>query len=199
MSLEKIIDRILKDASEEASRIKKEAEAQVEELLEKARQEASALREKTIAESRAVAEENRRRAITIAELEARKALLAEKGEALKRAFQGALDRLRAMGLEEYQRAIENMLLRSVEQGDEEVIISSRDRDRLTEAFIKKVNGSLGAAGKEGRLKLSSDFADIEGGFILRTPEAEINGSFEARIRSIRDEAEVEVAKILAGG
>ena len=199
MSLEKIIDRIMKDASEEASMIKKEAEAQVEELLEKARREASALREKTIAESHAAAEENRRRAITIAELEARKALLAERQAALERAFQGALDRLRAMNVEEYRQAIENMLLRSVERGDEEVVISSRDIDRLTEAFIKKVNGALRAAGKEGRLKLSSDFADIEGGFILRTPEAEINSSFEARIRSIRDEAEVEAAKILAGG
>ena len=82
----------------------------------------------------------------------------------------------------------------VARGGEELILSSRDRESLGDGFLRKVNERL-----PGTITLSEETREMAGGFVLRTPEIEINESFEERIRSLRDEMEAEVARKLFAG
>jgi V/A-type H+-transporting ATPase subunit E len=89
----------------------------------------------------------------------------------------------------------NMLMSSVETGEEEVILSEGSTRKLSDGFISKVNDALAAAGKKGSIRISDETRNISGGFILKSQGVEINNSFEAVIRLYRDEIEPKVAEI----
>ena len=92
--------------------------------------------------------------------------------------------------------IEKMLLSGVETGEEEVVISARDRDRIDNNFIKSVNKEIQKQGKKGALTLAKDESPITGGFVLRRGNVEMDHSFASLIKSQKDDLEIKVADIL---
>jgi V/A-type H+-transporting ATPase subunit E len=89
-----------------------------------------------------------------------------------------------------------MLLAGAETGEEEVVISAKDRQRIDRGLIDSVNRELQKQGKKGSLTLANDEASITGGFILRRGKVEIDSSFTSLIKSQKDELEIKVADIL---
>ena len=131
-----------------------------------------------------------------ASLDIRKAILAEKQNAIDTAFQAAVDILVKMGDAEYRKIIRDMILPNVQTGDEEIILSERDKARLGDDFAQEINHQLAQSGKKGELIISQDTYDIVGGFVLRRGQIELNSSFESLFKSSRGDLESEVAKIL---
>jgi V/A-type H+-transporting ATPase subunit E len=196
MSLEKILDRIGKDAQNEADRIKNRASASVDETIKKAQEEAENLKAQGLEDAKNAAEQRKERIISTARLDFRKALLAEKQRAIDNAFQEAVDSLIRMNDNEYRKIIRSMILSNVQTGDEEIILSKRDKSRLGNNFVKDVNRQLAKNGGKGNLTLSKETYNMAGGFILRRGKIELNSTFGTLFKSSRDELESEVSKIL---
>ena len=196
MSLEKILERIQKDAQSEVDRIKGRASATADEILKKAQAEAEALKAQALEDAKNEAKQRGERIVATASLDLRKALLAEKQNAIDTAFQAAVDILVKMGDAEYRKIIRDMILPNVQTGDEEIILSERDKARLGDDFAQEINHQLAQSGKKGELIISQDTYDIVGGFVLRRGQIELNSSFESLFKSSRGDLESEVAKIL---
>lgn len=196
VGIDRIKEQILEDAQTEAERIISEAEDKVRALKEKKREEANALKEKLMEESSLKAQERKRRMMIAANLEMRKNILAAKQEMINKVIEDTLKVIEQMPVAEYRGIISNMLLDTVVTGEETVIFSERDKDRLDAGFIAGVNLKLKEQGKKGQLKLGPAAGDFRSGFILKSGGMEINNSFEAIIRMNRNELESEIAGIL---
>ena len=196
MSLEKILERIERDAQGEVDEINKRASAAESEIINKAKEEAEALKAKMMEEAKEEAEQRKERLISTARLDLRKDLLAEKQEAINAAFEKAIDDLLSMDINKYRGLIRNMIVANVQTGDEEIILSERDKSRLGKNFLRDVNSRVADKGKKGRLTMSRETYNMAGGFVLRRGKIELNSSFESLFKSSRDELESEVSRIL---
>lgn len=198
MSLEKIIERIKQDAQAQIAEIKDKASKEADKILQNAKNEADSYKAQALEKAKVQAQQRKQRLISSANLEFRKEILAEKQKAIDSAFQEAVNTLVQMKDDEYKQIIKKMLISSVQSGDEEIILSPRDKTRINENFIKEVNKELAKLGKKGNLKISKNNYNILGGFVLKKGNIEINNSFETLFKSFRDELEAEVSKVLFG-
>lgn len=198
MSVTKIVERIVQGAMAEAQQIEKEARKRVEEIEREAVKEIRRIEAEAEERARAESREQHYRLISAAQLDLRKEVLAEKQMLIRQAFELALERLLSLEGEEYHRVIKGLLLRAAEEGDEEVVVCSKDREKFTPQFLTEVNAELSARGKGGNLKLSPNNGDLMGGFVLKKGRKEVNCSFLALLTSMREELELEVARILFG-
>ncbi|PIU63650.1 MAG: hypothetical protein COS84_09430 [Armatimonadetes bacterium CG07_land_8_20_14_0_80_40_9] len=196
MSVDNIVSKIIGDAELEAARVEKEATKEAEKIIQSAEGEAKSLKDELLSNAEDSAKQQKERIVAMAELEARKELLGEKQKLIEEAFQKALESLINLDDEKYQRLIEKLIIESANSGDERVIISSKDKERITQEFIDKVNANLIREGKKGELKLEEKLRDFKGGFIFKIGRKEETYTFEALLKSKREELEKEVAKIL---
>jgi len=195
---EKIIARILEDARLKASNNIKEAEKQASDIINAAKEEAEKKRTVIIENALKNADEMKKRAISVAELEARKIKLKAKQEIITSVFEKAITALNSLPAETYAKILCNMIISSVAKGNEEVVLSIRDKERLGKEFIDDINRKLAEKGLKGDLRLSEQTANINGGFILKSGDIEMNNSFDALIKMKRNELEPEIIKILFG-
>ena len=195
---EKIIARILEDARLKASNNIKEAEKQASDIINAAKEEAEKKRTVIIENALKNADEMEKRAISVAELEARKIKLKAKQEIITSVFEKAITALNSLPAETYAKILCNMIISSVAKGNEEVVLSIRDKERLGKEFIDDINRKLAEKGLKGDLRLSEQTANINGGFILKSGDIEMNNSFDALIKMKRNELEPEIIKILFG-
>ena len=196
MSLEKILERIEQEAQNEADRIKSRASTNEAEILSKAQADADALKAQELENAKVEAEQRKERIISTANLDLRKERLAEKQSAIDAAFREAVENLLNMDDAEYRKLMKEMILTNIQTGEEEIILSERDKAGLGNKLLAEVNQQLAKSEKKGKLTLSQDTYNILGGFVLRRGKIEVNSSFETLFKSSRDELESEVSKIL---
>lgn len=192
----KIKETILEEANQEKEKIINEAKTQAKEIEARYKSQADQILGSILEKAKKAAEEKKRRIISMAELENRKALLKVKQEIIDEVFEKAKEKIKALPDEQYRNLIADMLMRSTVTGNEEVIISETDRQRITPEFIQEINKKLKDIGKEGNLRISDVFRDMIGGFILKSKDVEINSTFDSLIKMEREELETEIAKIL---
>jgi len=195
---EKLKEKIVSEAGRLAEQVVAEAKLRAEEIVAGARRQAEEKQKHILRQAHLQAEENRRRIRTIAELDARKEVLAAKVRTIENVFQQAVTRLQALEPAEFQSFILKMLVAAAEKGNEEVIVSARDQWRFTADLLAEANKALEEQGKQGKLILSAERREIQGGVILRSGEVEIDCSFDSLLRMQRDQLEPEVAAVLFG-
>lgn len=198
MALEDILRKIEEDAKREADKILSEARERAEEILQTAKLEAKQTKENLLKEAHREAQTHKSRLISMAQLDMRKEILQEKQNLIDQAFQKALKRLTEMEDEEYRELIREMLKGVVEHGDEEIILSERDKSRISQGFIQALNKELESEGKLGKLTIAEETGDFSGGFILRRGKIELNNSFDALLQSAKGEMRTELSRILFG-
>lgn len=196
MSLEKILERIEREAQSEVAHIKSRSSANADDMMKKAQAEAETLKAQALEDAEDEAEQRKERIISTANLDLRKARLAERQRAIDAAFQEAVENLLDMEDAEYRKIIRDMILSNVHTGSEEIILSERDKTGLSEMLLEELNRQLSESGKKGNLTISEDTYNMLGGFVLRRGKIELNSSFESLFKSSRDELESEVSKIL---
>jgi V/A-type H+-transporting ATPase subunit E len=192
MAVEDILKRIASDAEKSAQEILAEARREADAILAQSRQKSGLELERMRAKARQRASEERNRIVTLAKLGARRDLLQEKQALIDRVFEDARESVATMGADEYRRLMKVFLARTVEAGDEEVIVDEGER-RIDQGFLDQVSKELG---KPGRLTLSSERRRIGGGFVLRRGKTETNCALDTILRDARDRLETEVAEIL---
>jgi len=196
MSAEKITAKILADAQAEAQKIGEEAQKRVKEIISRAQKEVGQITEEAQKEAQAQAVEEKKRVLSRAEMEVKRDSLKEKQILIGKAFELALQRVEGMKGGEYSKLMEDLLLKAVEDGDEEVIISEETEGELGGGFLERVNQRLRTGGKKGGLSLAEERRQIGSGFILRKGKKEVNCSFRSLLDSKREDLEGEVARIL---
>lgn len=174
------IDRILGDARDEAARIAAQYQGQAD-------AEAAEL----AAKNEKAAAEREERLVSVAQMEARKVTLGAKQEMVEKAYIRALEKLCAMPDEQYVAVLADLLVQASSSGHEEVVFSPEDRERVGKAAVEKANA---ASGK--KLVLSAESQPIQGGFILKDKNVEVNCTFETLVRLQKAETAGAVVKKL---
>ena len=192
----KIKERILEEAREEKEKIIAKANAEAQDIVKQHEQKAKDLLDDILDKAGKTAEEKKRRIISMAQLENRKQFLQAKQQIIDEVYDSAKASLQNMPAEKYKNLIESMLLNSALSGNEELIISEHDKNRITPEFVQKINDKLRGMGKEGNIRISKTFGNMIGGFILKSQNLEINSTFDSLIDIEREELETEIAKIL---
>lgn len=187
---QKIIDKILSDATHDAGEMLSEALKKAEALVAAKQAEADAEYDISVEEARKAGEEVVRRRLTVADLEVKKLLLSAKKQAVDEAFEESLKKLLALPKEEYTALVGSMIASAADDGDV-VVISENDKNVLTKAFFDKISAKIGK-----KLTLSDTFGNFKGGVMLLGKGVDKNLTFESELALLRDEVEPEVAKIM---
>lgn len=187
---QKIIDKILSDATHDAGEMLSEALKKAEALVAAKQSEADAEYDLSVEEARKAGEEVVRRRLTVADLEVKKLLLSAKKQAVDEAFGESLKKLLALPKEEYTALVGSMIASAADDGDV-VVISENDKNVLTKAVFDKISAKIGK-----KLTLSDTFGNFKGGVMLLGKGVDKNLTFESELALLRDEVEPEVAKIM---
>ncbi|MDK2903247.1 MAG: V/A-type H+/Na+-transporting ATPase subunit [Clostridiales bacterium] len=196
--IDSIVRRIEDDARKNAEQKLDDARIEADDIIDAARKKAHDIESSILNKAESDAAEVKRRIHMAAQLRMRKDVLAAKQEMIDKAFEQALRRIEAMDAEDYRQYIRRWLLSSDINGDEEVIISESDAERITPEFIASINEELKAVGKPASMFVSDERRDMRGGFVLKRGSIEMNSSVEAVIHMKRDELESDIARVLFG-
>ena len=188
--IERITARIEADAQGEIDALLASAQAEVAEIEQDYQRRAEALRAQLLERSEKAALEREERLISAAKMEGRKALLAARQDLVEQAFLAAQAKLCLLPHNEAIEVLAKLMVRASASGQEEVIFSQADRERIGAAAVEKAN----AAGKH--LRLAEETRSIRGGFILREGRVEINCAFETLVRLEKSRSAAAVAKLL---
>lgn len=189
--IEKITQRISADAQAEIDRVLGEARAEAERITAKYKAQADAEAAELDAKNKKTAAEREERLAGTAQMEARKAALAAKQEMVEQAYELALKKLRSLPKDKYTAVLADLLVQASSTGKEEVIFSDKDRREVGQAAVDKANKDGGK-----KLTLSGETRSIQGGFILRSENVEVNCAFDTLVRLQRAETAGEVVKKL---
>lgn len=194
--IDKIKERILKEARDKADKNIENGKNEVLQILNSAEKEALDKKSIIIKKAEINADEIKKSMISIAESESRKAIFMHKQKILDDTFDKAMHKLCLVPLNEYLSMLEQIILSSVETGSEELILNQKDKDRIGESFIQNINKKLEQKGLKGNIKISQTTVDILGGFVLKNGNIEFNNSFETLFRINKEYLEVEVYECL---
>jgi V/A-type H+-transporting ATPase subunit E len=198
MALDGILKKITENAEEKVAAIEEEGRRKRQEVLSRAKDLAKEIADRISQEAASRAELDRRRSEVSAELEFRKEILKEKQEIMEDCFREALDELVKLPADKYRALIRSMLSKLVSSGEEHVVISPEDKEKIDRKFIDSINDELKGADRKGRLKLDGTSPKIRGGFLLKTEDVEVDCSFGALLGQLREEMQADVAGILFG-
>lgn len=198
MSLENILSKIILDGQTEGSRLISEAKERAAAIRQQGQAEAETRRQQILQQANLEADEYEMPLLSIAKLEARKSRLLAQQEVIQGSFDRALAELRALPQEESQELLKQLLLEASVTGSEEIVVEEQDRKLYNIGFLAKVNLALMMSGRKAGLKLSEKTGVTGGGFILTAEDIEINATYPALIKEIREELEPQVVKILFG-
>jgi V/A-type H+-transporting ATPase subunit E len=196
MSVDKIVEKILSDAGEQVRLIEAQVAEQVRQMEREQDGQVKAIEKAAAEEGTRRAEDRHRKDIATAELELRKGILAEKQKLIQDVFEEAFSHLEKMKGEKYLEFLADLLMKTVETGQEEVIFSKDDARHAGQSFIDQINERLKKEGKTGKLRLVGEAREIGGGFVLRWSKKEVNCSLAALFGNKREELEPRVAEIL---
>ena len=191
MSIDNITSKIISDAESNADFSLMNAESTKQEIINKAKSEAEVIikTEADRAAKDAVDLKNRR--VSAAELQGRKMLLSAKQEAIKKSFNAAIDKLKAMPEDKYLSFLAQEIL-NIPNTEGTIVLNAKDRENIGERLVKAVNEKLGAE----KVALSKNTVKASGGFVLKRGSVEINSTFETLLDSMKDELTGEIANAL---
>ena len=195
---EKIIAHIKADGSSAAENIINDAKAKAEQIKADSFNESLAQYQSLVESGKAECEDIISGSRRIADMEAGKSVLAEKQAIIDEAFAAAAKKITGMPRDKYTHFLSSMAAQAASNGTEEIVLNAKDKAEVGKAVCKQANDILSAAGKSGKLTLSEDTADIEGGVIIRFGGIETNCSIDALIRQRRSALVPEVAAVLFG-
>ena len=187
MSKEAIIERILSDAEAEANAIIAEANARAEETVAQANARAEARKAETQTELAEKSQSIQDGKAAAARLDSAKILLAEKRRVLDVIYARAFEKLLSLSEKESLTLVERLLKENAANGEE--IVFARNFAYAEEAAKLSVI-------KERSLKISSEKADIDGGFLLKGEACDKDLSFGAILSLDREEHQAELAQKL---
>ena len=208
MGAEAILEKIRKNAEEEAAALAKQGEENAEAAAGKIRADAEAEAAAILENARQRAEELEKRERLMAGLQIRKNTLAARRAVMDEAFSLAGEQLADLPKERWEALITRLLLEAAETGAEIMEVPAADREKYEwtpegnlpiigeKSFFKRLNAALKESGREGKLTLADAPANVIGGFRLMGPVYDVDASFDALLSQAREDWEQEIYRIL---
>ena len=187
-SSEKILAGIAEEAKAQADKINSDAEKQAADIIAAAKAEAETDAEKIRADAEKKAELIINSGKSSAELLKRDTALKCRRELIEKALITVADTVNAYGDKDYFDFLLTLIKKEKLNGKGEVYLSVKDKARDTASFKSELSAL--------DLTLSDTFADINGGFILKYGDIQINGELSALIHEKRDVLTDELNKAL---
>ncbi|KRQ87329.1 V-type proton ATPase subunit E [Caloramator mitchellensis] len=194
--IDNLKERLLSDAKAKALEIENQANAKADEILKEANLKAERIIEEIKEKAEKEGKELKERIISKAKMQVRDMMLKQKQDSIDNVFNLVIQKINSMDINSYKEFIKKIILNNVEFGDEEIVVSAKDKERIDNSLIAEINSILVQNGKMGSITLSPDTANISSGFIMRRKGLEINCTIESIIRNLRDEIETEIANII---
>ena len=194
MSINKLTERIEKDASTEAEAIEKEAKKEAEAIAAEAKEQAKSIKEIAIKEARHEALYEQEALIAQANLKAKGMYLEVKRQILDKAFELALKKLEKSLQEEYEKNVTKMLV-SYSDGNEKIVMQGDEAEKIA----KEANLLLAKKGREANLQGSDEKITGRGFILIDGKGARRDFLFESVIDFYKEELEQEVFTILRDG
>jgi len=199
MSLENIVKKIRTEAEETIRVIDGGARENIEKLQARLDAEERRLNEEAEKMAEAETEEILNRRTSSALLEGRKRVLAAKESILNEVFAAAKAKLLELPDDEYLKLLTSLAVAHSVSGDEVVMLSPSDKKRLSKS-LKTWAGSINDALKKkkipGKVTVSDETRNIEGGIVLSKGRTEINLSLDVLLGELRYELEGRLTGIL---
>lgn len=192
--LDKIINQILDEANNSASKKLEDAKAQAEEILNTARAEAEKETEEISEKSKGNMASYEERMKSAADLKRRTAILEAKQEMISDVMEKAYQKFCSKQDEEYFATILDMLKKFVRAQDGVLYFSKGDAGKIPGDFEGKAQAV--AKEKGGTLTISKESRNIDKGFVLAYGGIEENCSFKALFDSKKDELQDKVQEAL---
>ena len=208
--IEKITEKIIADARADADNVIEDAERDAEDIRAAGKARCETVKRSYDARVAALRDDLAARGEAASVAERRNASLNARARLIDRAFNEARERIALMGEDEYYAFVETLLSRvaaertecdaaneaGTDEYDEfdtyELILNARDSAKIGKKLIDKFGGRLGTK----NLVLSEETANIDGGFMLRWGQVDMNCSVSGLIARSRDLCEREVCDIL---
>ena len=187
-SSEKILAGIAEESKAQADKINSDAEKQAADIIAAAREKAESEAEKIKAEAEKKAELIINSGKSSAGLLKRDTALNCRRELIEKALNFVADTVNAYGDKDYFDFLLTLIKKEKLNGKGEVYLSVKDKARDIAAFKSELSAL--------DLTLSDTFADINGGFILKYGDIQINGELSALIHEKRDVLTDELNKAL---
>ena len=187
-SSEKILAGIAGEAKTEAEKITAEAEKQAAEITAAAKAEAETEAEKIRADAEKKAELIISSGKSSAELLKRDTALNCRRGLIEKALITVADTVNAYSDKDYFDFLLTLIKKEKPNSKGEVYLSVKDKARDIAAFKSELSAL--------DLTLSDTFADINGGFILKYGDIQINGELSALIHEKRDVLTDELNKVM---
>ena len=187
-SSEKILAGIAEESKTQADKINSDAEKQSADIIAAAREEAESEAEKIKAEAEKKAELIINSGKSSAELLKRDTALKCRRGLIEKALITVADTVNAYSDKDYFDFLLTLIKKEKLNGKGEVYLSVKDKARDIAAFKSELSAL--------DLTLSDTFADINGGFILKYGDIQINGELSALIHEKRDVLTDELNKAL---
>lgn len=191
--IDQITGKILEDAKSEAAIVLENTKQEIAERREALLREIEQKKSQDLAGAKTAADDRYERLLSSAELEAKKELLAAKREVLGEVFLKAKEKLSSLEKENYLGLLKELVLSAVVSGDEEILLSEKDKKAVGEELVLAVNKELG---EKGKVVLSKETTRASGGVVVSGKETSINNTFDALLKSLEEKLVPELAREL---
>lgn len=201
MSVEKIVDKILAEARGRAASITEQADRELQRLRSDLEHEEQQVGETSRKRTEDDAHEIVKRRVSSARLEARKRILRQKEMITDEVYAEAKRRLLALPDDKYLDLLKGLVAAYAVSGDEKIMLSAHDRDRLGDKiprWEREIAGELKKKGIGGSISVSTETRDIEGGLILSRGRTEVNLSLDVILLEMKYLLEIEMSGSLFG-
>ena len=199
MGLEEILKSIDEKVKRQVEEIKKEAQKEEGRILEQAKKRAEQHKKRIIKEAKKQIEEEMRRELIKVRREEKKKTLALKTELLSKVFKEAMERFLNSDPKEYLSLMKEAIVESIKEGKQEFLLSPQDKKIIDKNFFKEVEKSIkNKKGGKYEVRFTFDDSIKEKGFIIKGEDMFINATVPTLFSVIREEEEIEIAKILFG-
>lgn len=197
--IEKITARIRADAEAECAAIRAESEARCAEIRAENERVAQEQYWKLVREGVKDTEQRVQRMGRTARLEARKGVLTMKQESVSKAFDRAKEKIAELPEKDYVAFLAREAAEAAVTGQEEVILSKKDRAAVGAKVVKAANELLAKKDVTGVLTLSDETREMTGGLILKQGDIEVNCTVDTLLELSRGELAARVAEVLFEG
>lgn len=180
--LDKILSKIITDASAGADSIINEANSRSAVILQEAAEEAAREGVQRIAAASLEAQSDVERSRSAARLEAKRILLKERNRIIDEAVSGVKDRIYSLPDEDYFMVLQNFILSHLQNETGVIVLNHRDLARIPAGFLESLCASAPAP-----LTISETPGNFDAGCVLIYGEVEYNGTLTAIINEKKDE------------
>ena len=191
--IDRIYDKIINDAKEQADKRLDEAKQKISVMKKAVKEQLDEKKQEQIEFAEKEAENIIKRAVANRNLEGKKQLLSVKQKVISKVFETAHVELMNMPENDLLKMYKNLIIGSLEKGKNEIMLNEDDAKAIGQKLIGLLEKDIDS---NFRVSLSSHFIQDDKGVIVRNENIYSNSVFSSILKYKKQELETDIMKIL---